>query len=118
MKLVLVDFTGSDWCTACIKLRRSVLDTGAFREYAADKFVLMEVDLPQRADFDAKLRKRNEELAERYHIGGYPTVMVLNPKGEVMGGFEGCIGEKEVVKALDTAMRQRPCMLRLPCKAG
>ena len=117
-KLVLVDFTGSDWCTACIKLRRSVLDTGAFREYAADKFVLMEVDLPQRADFDAELRRRNEELAERYHIGGYPTVMVLNPKGEVMGGFEGCIGEKDLVKALDTAMEAEALYAKAAMQSG
>lgn len=117
-KLVLVDFTGSDWCSACIKLRRSVLDTGAFREYAADKFVLMEVDLPQRADFDAELRKRNEAIAEQYHIAGYPTVLVLNLKGEVMGGFEGCISEKEAVKALDTAAEAEALFRRAAMQSG
>ena len=38
-KLVLIDFTGSDWCSACVRLRRSVLDSAAFREFAASRFV-------------------------------------------------------------------------------
>jgi len=89
-KLVLVDFTGSDWCGACIALRRTVLDTADFRQYAANKFVLMEVDLPRR-QIDGKLRAANEAIAARYHVASYPTIMVLNPQGEVVGGFEGSV---------------------------
>ncbi len=103
-KLVLIDFTGSDWCSACIRLRRTVLDTPEFRQYAADSFVLMEVDLPQRQDFDPTLRAKNEKIAEQYHIAGYPTVIVLNHKGEVMGGFEGAIPMEEAIKKLDEAV--------------
>ena len=104
-KLVLIDFTGSDWCSACIRLRRSVLDTPEFRQYAADSFVLMEVDLPQREDFDPTLRAKNEKIAEQYHIAGYPTVVVLNHKGEVMGGFEGAIPMKDAIQKLDNAIK-------------
>lgn len=89
-KLVLVDFTGSDWCGACIVLRRTVLDTASFRQYAADKFVLMEVDLPRR-QIDSKLKATNEAIVARYHVTSYPTIMVLNPQGEVVGGFEGSV---------------------------
>ena len=71
-KLVLVDFTGSDWCSACIVLRRTVLDKPAFREFAADKFVLMEVDLPMTEGMNPELRRRNEEIAKRYGVGGFP----------------------------------------------
>ncbi|MBE6435918.1 MAG: DUF255 domain-containing protein [Akkermansiaceae bacterium] len=102
-KLVLVDFTGSDWCSACIKLRKTVLDAADFRQYAAEHFVFMEVDLPQRKSFDPKLRARNEALAKQYHVAGYPSVLVLNPQGEVVGGFEGAITQKEAISALDNA---------------
>lgn len=103
-KLVLVDFTGSDWCSACIMLRRNVLDTPDFRAYAADKFVLMEVDLPQRKSFDPALRKKNEAIAARYGIAGYPTILVLNPQGEVLGGFqEGNKSVKEAITLLEEA---------------
>lgn len=103
-KLVLVDFTGSDWCSACIKLRRQVLDTADFRAYAADKFVLMEVDIPLRKNFDSDLRAKNEAIASRYGIAGYPTVLVLNLQGEVIGGFQGGdMDMKSTIKALENA---------------
>lgn len=86
-KLILVGFTGSDWCGPCTQLRRKVLDTPAFEKYAADSLILLEVDLPQRKDFDEKLKARNEALCKRFGVRGFPTVMVLTPEARVVGGF-------------------------------
>lgn len=103
-KLVLVDFTGSDWCSACILLRRNVLDNADFRAYAADKFVLMEVDLPQRRRQAPELRQQNEALAKRYGVAAFPTILVLNPQGDVLGGFqEGDKSVKEAIQQLEEA---------------
>lgn len=88
-KAVLVDFTGSDWCGWCIRLKKDVFDTPAFEEYAADKFVLTEVDVPRREDFDPELRARNEALCNSFGISGFPTVLVLTPQGTIAGGFVG-----------------------------
>lgn len=88
-KLVLVDFTGSDWCGWCVRLHKDVFETPAFEEYVADKFVMMEVDVPQNPEFDKELRARNEELCSRYGIDGFPTLMVMTPEGTVTGGFVG-----------------------------
>ena len=90
-KAVLVDFTGSDWCGWCVRLRKVVLDTPEFEAYAKDKFVFMEVDLPQNPKFDTALRARNEELAKQYGVNGFPTIMVLTPQGELAGGFNGYV---------------------------
>lgn len=90
-KAVLVDFTGSDWCGWCVRLRKVVLDTPEFEAYAKDKFVFMEVDLPQNPKFDPALRARNEELAKQYGVNGFPTIMVLTPQGELAGGFNGYV---------------------------
>lgn len=90
-KAVLVDFTGSDWCGWCVRLRKVVLDTPEFEAYAKDKFVFMEVDLPQNPKFDPALRARNEELAKQYGVDGFPTIMVLTPQGELAGGFNGYV---------------------------
>lgn len=104
-KAVLVDFTGSDWCGWCIRLRKQVLDTPAFDTYARDKFVLMEVDVPQNPKFDAALRARNEKLCEQYGVQGFPTIMVLTPQGEVVGGFSGFKPTvDEAAKTLDAAL--------------
>ena len=103
-KLVLIDFTGSDWCSSCVQLRRNVLDNPDFRAYADERFVLMEVDLPQRKNFDPVLRAKNEAIAARYGVAAYPTIMVLNPQGGVLGGFqEGDKTVKEAIAVLDNA---------------
>ncbi len=88
-KLVLIEFTGSDWCSYCIKLNREVLSTPAFAEYIAPRFVPVQIDVPIRHDFDRKLLERNKELCRRYKVPGYPTLMVLTPQGQVVGGFRG-----------------------------
>ncbi len=117
-KLVLVDFTGSDWCSACIKLRKTVLDTEAFLQYAAEHFVFMEVDLPLRKSFDPGLRARNEALAKQYHIAGYPSVLVLNTQGQVVGGFEGALTQKEVITALNNAIKAASLMQEASRQSG
>ncbi len=104
-KAVLVDFTGSDWCGWCIRLRKDVLDKPAFEEYARDKFVLMEVDVPRNPSFDQELLKRNRELCERYQVDGFPTIMVLDSAGKVLGGFVGGrTSMDEVCAPLDEAL--------------
>ena len=89
-KAILVDFTGSDWCGWCVRLRSTILDTPAFQEYAKDKFVLLEVDIPKNVNkIGAALHTRNRELAARYGISSYPTILVLDADGTVLGGFIG-----------------------------
>ncbi len=104
-KAVLVDFTGSDWCGWCIRLRKDVFDQPAFEEYAKDKFVLMEVDVPNNPQFDRELLRRNRELCEQYNISGFPTIMVMTPSGDVVGGFVGGMPGVDAVRVpLDEAL--------------
>ncbi len=89
-KMVLVDFTGSDWCSWCIRLRKDVLDKPEFEAYAKDKFVLVEVDLPQnKAKLSKEQFEKNQALAAQYKVSGFPTIMVMTPEGRVIGGFVG-----------------------------
>src|SRR3982751_2016724 len=59
-KMVLLDFTGSDWCGWCIKFKQEALDTKEFQDYAAQNLVLVEVDFPRKAPQSAELKKANE----------------------------------------------------------
>lgn len=103
-KAVLVDFTGSDWCGWCVRLRSSILDTPAFQNYAKDKFVLMEVDVPKNvARIGAELHARNRQIAARYNVTSYPTMLVLNPEGEVLGGF---IGGRDTMESVITPLNE------------
>src|SRR5713101_3348515 len=84
-KLVMLDFTGSDWCGWCIKLHKEVFSTAEFAKYAKENLVLVEVDFPRRKQLSAELKKANEALQEKYKIEGFPTIVVLNREGNKVG---------------------------------
>ena len=84
-KLLLIDFTGSDWCGWCIRLDREVFSKPEFREYATKKFVLLEADFPRRKELSADVKAQNLELAQRYRVEGFPTIVVLDGTGKKVG---------------------------------
>jgi thioredoxin-related protein len=84
-KLVMMDFTGSDWCGWCIKLNKEVFSKPEFAEYASKNLVLVEVDFPRSKKQSAELKKANAALQEKYKIEGYPTIIVLNSDGKKVG---------------------------------
>ena len=84
-KPILADFTGSDWCSWCIKLKEDVFETPEFKEWARENVILLELDYPKRSMQSAAIRKQNSELKKRYGITGYPTVLLLDSEGEVLG---------------------------------
>jgi len=84
-KIVLLDFTGSDWCIWCIKFRKEVLDSAEFQTYAAKNVVLVELDFPIRKEQSAELRKANLALRDQYKIDGFPTLIALDKNGKEIG---------------------------------
>jgi len=84
-KIVLIDFTGSDWCGWCIKFKKDVLDTPEFKEYAAKNIVLVELDYPSKKEQGADLKKANAALKKQYDVKGFPTLVVLDKDGKEIG---------------------------------
>jgi len=107
-KLVLLDFTGSDWCSWCKKLDAEVFSQAQFADYAKKNLVLVEVDFPAQKKLDAALVKANDALKDKYKITGYPTLIVLKPDGTVVwnqvGYMEG--GPAAVIAKLDEAKKK------------
>jgi protein disulfide-isomerase len=95
-KCVLLDFTGSDWCGPCIQMNKVVFSKEAFLNYAKKNLILIEVDYPQRKKLPEKVTKQNERLMHQYGIdnSGFPTVILLNPDGKILGQLEGYGGER------------------------
>lgn len=81
-KLVLIDFTGSDWCPPCKNLHKTVLTAPEFTAFAKDNLVLVEIDFPNSKPQSAELKAANKELAKKFGITGYPTVVVLDASGK------------------------------------
>ena len=84
-KMVLLDFTGSDWCGWCIKFDKDVLSTDKFAGYAKSKLVLVTLDFPSHKKQDAALKQVNEQLAKRFGVDGFPTFVLLNSAGRELG---------------------------------
>ncbi len=84
-KLVMLDFTGSDWCGWCIKLKKEVFSQPEFAAYAKQNLVCVEVDFPMKKKLSAEQKKANDALAAKYNIKGYPTIIVLNGEGQKVG---------------------------------
>jgi protein disulfide-isomerase len=92
-KLVLVDFTGSDWCPPCKALHKNVLSAPEFTSFAKTNLVLVEVDFPRSKEQSKELKEANKALAEKYNVTGYPTVIVLNGDGKVLKRETGYGGD-------------------------
>ena len=88
-RLVLVNFTGSDWCGYCIQLDRAILSQPQFKDYASKNLVLVEIDFPHRKAQSTETKKQNVELAERYQVEGFPTLVVLNGDGKTVWRYDG-----------------------------
>lgn len=81
-KILLMDFTGSDWCEYCIRLKNEVFSTDLFKTTAPKSFVLMELDFPQNeSKISPETRAQNETLQQTYAIEGYPTVILADASG-------------------------------------
>jgi thioredoxin-related protein len=87
--MVLIDFTGSDWCPWCVKFDKEVLATGRFAAYAESKLVLVLADVPNRAAQSSTLKQANQELKKQFQVGGFPTLVVLNSAGKEIGRQAG-----------------------------
>ena len=101
-KLLLVDFSGSDWCGWCKKLDSEVFAKPEFLKGVKKDFVLVMIDSPRdKSLLSEKAAKQNPELQKKYGISGYPTVLIMDAAGEVLdktGYRDG--GAKAYVKYL------------------
>ena len=88
-KLLFLNFTGSDWCGWCIKLDKDIFSQQEFKNFAHDNLVLVELDFPRRKSQPTEERKQNMELAQKYEVLGFPTIVVVNGNGQTVWKFDG-----------------------------
>lgn len=103
---VLVDFTGSDWCIWCMKLHSEVFSQPVFESWAQKKVVLLKLDFPRRTPQSDAVKKANAALAEKYHIEGFPTILILDENGneKARTGYRRG-GPEAYVKQLETLLK-------------
>ena len=108
---ILIDFSGSDWCSWCIRLDQEVFSKSAFKKYAKKELVVFLADFPHRKKLPKKTAEQNERLRKTYRVTGFPTVLLVDPDGKLIaktGYQEG--GAKAYVKHLEELLKdyERP----------
>jgi thioredoxin-related protein len=104
-KKVLLDFTGSDWCGWCIKLKKETFDQPAFKDFADKNLVLVEVDFPQGKTLSSEVKKQNDGLQEKFGVEGFPTLVLLDAKGNIIKQNSGYLpgGPKAFIDWVNSA---------------
>jgi thioredoxin-related protein len=91
-KYILLNFSGSDWCGPCIRLKKEFFESDVFKNMADTQLVLVNADFPRnRKNQPApEQQKINDEIADKYNPQGkFPFTLLLNEKGSVMNSWEG-----------------------------
>ena len=103
-KLILVNFSGSDWCGPCIRERKEILESAVFENYAAGHLVLVRADFPRQKknQLSKEQVKLNDALADKYNAEGkFPFTLLIDENGKVLkvwDGFPGVSPEVFVVQ--------------------
>ncbi|MEO5717189.1 MAG: thioredoxin family protein [Chthoniobacterales bacterium] len=105
-KLLLINFTGSDWCPPCMMLEKDLFSKPEFAQYSAKHLVLLEVDFPRRKKLSAEQQAANAKVAGDYGIEGFPTVIVLAPDSKPLGKF-GYVPGLTPAKVIDVLEKAR-----------
>ncbi|GAB3739136.1 thioredoxin family protein [Spirosoma lituiforme] len=91
-KFILLNFSGSDWCGPCIKLKKDIFESAEFGQFATDHLVLVRADFPRKSknQLDASQITHNEALAEKYNPQGkFPYTVLLDANGRVLKSWDG-----------------------------
>ena len=80
---ILINFTGSDWCHWCKVMDKNVFVKEAWTAYAKENLVMVWIDFPKNKSLvPENYVARNQEMASKYGVRGYPTYIVLNAKAD------------------------------------
>ena len=85
-KSVLINFTGSDWCGWCFKIRDEILVKEEFREFAKESLILVELDFPRKIKQSDETKAYNRKIMNRFNIEGFPSIVILDADGNKLSG--------------------------------
>lgn len=83
-KMVLINFTGSDWCGWCRRLDSEVFRQQAFKKYADENLVLLKLDYPRRTPQPKEVKIRNQQIAREFGVRGFPTILLMKANQQVI----------------------------------
>jgi thioredoxin-related protein len=91
-KYILLNFSGSDWCGPCIRMRQEFFESVVFKEMADSELILVNADFPRnkKNQPSATQQKMNDEMADKYNSKGrFPYTLLLDSDGNVLQTWDG-----------------------------
>ncbi|HXS57032.1 MAG TPA: thioredoxin family protein [Hanamia sp.] len=106
-KLILINFSGSDWCGPCIRLTKEIFESQTFEDYASKNLVLVRADFPRekKNQLPEEQQKENEKLADKYNSNGtFPETLLVDENGKILKKWDGFPNEspEEFVTEINT----------------
>jgi len=95
-KLIVLNFSGSDWCGPCIRMEKEIFESDAFQKYAEQNLLLVKADFPRlkKNQLSKEQTQVNESLADKYNPEGkFPFTILFDEKGKVLKEWVGCPNE-------------------------
>jgi thioredoxin-related protein len=108
-KAILLNFSGSDWCTPCMQLKTEIFDAEIFRDFASRNLELVNADFPRlkKNKLSPELAMQNDSLAAQYNPGGkFPLTILILGNGKVVKTWIGNPGKspQEFVNQIKSAV--------------
>ena len=91
--LIMLNFSGSDWCIPCIKLHKDIIDTEQFKQLINDQIIVfLNAGFPRskKNQLPEELKKENANLADQYNPTGiFPYTLLLDANGKILKSWAG-----------------------------
>jgi len=91
-KLILLNFSGSDWCGPCIRLHSEIFESSSFKNFADSNLVLINADFPRlkKNQLSKDQQKKNNKLADQFNPqGSFPYTVLLTAEGKLIKAWDG-----------------------------
>ena len=104
---ILMNFTGTDWCVWCKKIKKEIFNTPEFKAWVKkENIILFELDFPRSIPQTDELKAQNRSFAQKLGIRGYPTiVMVIDGKAVKVPGYVAG-GPKAWISAVESQLNK------------
>ncbi len=99
-QLILLNFSGSDWCGPCIRMKKEIFESPVFSSFADSNLVLVNADFPRskKHQLGKAQQEQNDKLAEIYNPSGkFPLTLLVDEEGKVLKSWDGLPDENDIV---------------------
>ncbi len=90
-KKLLFFFSGSDWCSPCVKFKKTFIDNDDFKSFSDANLIVFNADFPRQKKnaLSKEQIAENEKLAEKYNPNGiFPMIILFNENGKIIQKWE------------------------------